>query len=181
MSAQKGFTKIEILIVILLVGVLIGVLVYGSGTIQKRLGDDQRVRFMKEITVALETYRDEFGHYPYTGDKIPSGTVVSGNDSFKSMMTALGQGGFLEVSKLVDPSYGSLFTEFDGVDSYGDGAKFSEANGRCDGNNVLVQKVNKGDVFYAYFSPDGRTYVMCVGKENGETGVFVSPKFDKLN
>ncbi len=177
-TARSGFTTIELLVLITLTAILVGILVYGTGFVQKRSRNLQRKQFMKEIAVGLEAYKGKNENYPIAGDSIPGGAVVSGNNNFNSVMAALSQGDFLDVSKLVDPGFGPIFREFNGVDGFYDGTKFTVRSGICQGNTVKVEGDVSGEVSYAYYSADGESYVMCLVNEGGQELTFVSPKED---
>jgi len=63
---RKGFTLVEIMVVVTVISIL-SVIGYGSfDTAQKRTRDFQRKADFKRLQVALKLYKDEFGHYPYS-------------------------------------------------------------------------------------------------------------------
>lgn len=177
-TTRRGSTILEIVIVILVLGVLGGVLIFGTGHFQLKARDEQRVQMMKEIAVSLETYRGVRGHYPAVGDAIPGGSVVSASNSFNSVITALGQEGILKPADLVDPEFGRMFGDFNGADAYEEGAKFLTSDKDCQGKTVAVLTNPTEVVSYSYYTLDGKTYLMCLLTEKGETKLFVSPKID---
>lgn len=61
---NKGFTIIELLMVMGIIGVLIGVVVVNTRSSQAQARDDQRRADLSEIAAALELYEVEQGHYP---------------------------------------------------------------------------------------------------------------------
>lgn len=180
-TARRGSTILEIVLVILVLGVLGGVLIFGTGHFQLKARDDQRVQMMKGIAVDLETYRGKKGHYPAVGDVIPGGSVVSASNSFNSVITALGQNKILKPANLVDPAFGRLFGDFNGVDAHEEGAKFLTSDKACQGKTVAALTNPTEVVSYSYYTSDGKTYLMCLLTEQGETKLFVSPKIDYLN
>lgn len=78
---KKGFTLIEILIVITIVGILIAIATSSYLTALKQSRDTRRKTDLEQIRQGLETYRSENGLYP-----------ESGNGSWKTNLTS---GGFI--------------------------------------------------------------------------------------
>jgi len=72
----KGFTLLELLIVIGLIGILIAVSVTSYGTIQKKTRDSRRESDLKALQNAFEQYyADKKGIYPKQGTDITSVTT----------------------------------------------------------------------------------------------------------
>lgn len=67
-SARKGFTLIEILIVVAIIGLLASVVLVGLAPAQRRGRDSRRLADLKETQNALELYYNKCGHYPGTED-----------------------------------------------------------------------------------------------------------------
>lgn len=63
---NKGFTLIEILIVISIIGVLSSLTLLGLGTFRASGRDVRRVTDLRQITNALELYYAKTGSYPST-------------------------------------------------------------------------------------------------------------------
>jgi len=62
----KGFTLIEVLIVISIIGVLSSLTLLGLGTFRASGRDVKRVTDLRQITNALELYYAKLGSYPTT-------------------------------------------------------------------------------------------------------------------
>lgn len=60
----KGFTIVELLIVIVIIGILAAITIVAYNGIQGRARDSQRVSDIKTITKALEIYKTNNGVYP---------------------------------------------------------------------------------------------------------------------
>ena len=67
MLNRKGFTLIEILIVVAIIGILASVVVVGLGPAQKRGRDSRRVSDLRSVQNALELYYGKNGQYPTVG------------------------------------------------------------------------------------------------------------------
>lgn len=174
--ARRGISGIQVLVAIGILLVLGGILVYASGFFQAKFRTDERKQMMKQVALALEQYKENNKHYPLAGDPIPGGAIVSANNSFSTMFAALGQGKFYDVKRFVDPAFGAVFKDFNGINEYEEGVKFVGLIKSCQGENVIAMTDSTESVFYSYFTTDGKDYVMCLLNENGEIMTFVSPK-----
>jgi len=67
LSTQKGFTLIEILVVVAIIGIL-AALIFTNFTMIKKSRDAQRKSDLRKIQTALEHYRADTGLYPLTDD-----------------------------------------------------------------------------------------------------------------
>ncbi len=83
MFTKKGFTLIEILIVVAIIGILASVVVVGLGPAQKKGRDSRRVSDLRSVQNALELYYGKNGSYP-----VPNGTWTQ----FAAVLTGAGIG-----------------------------------------------------------------------------------------
>jgi prepilin-type N-terminal cleavage/methylation domain-containing protein len=67
----KGFTLVELLIVIVIIAVLAGILFANLVGVRQRARDSQRKADLRQIQAALELYRSDHGSYPI-GTSCPS-------------------------------------------------------------------------------------------------------------
>lgn len=63
-SAKKGFTLIELMIVISIIGVLVGLLTPMISNAQKNAVKATSKTFFSNMVNALERYKDEYGYFP---------------------------------------------------------------------------------------------------------------------
>jgi len=61
---EKGFTLIEILIVVAIIGILSSIVLVGLGSFRSRGRDARRVADLREVQNALELYYAKTGAYP---------------------------------------------------------------------------------------------------------------------
>ena len=60
----RGFTLIEILIVVAIIGILASVVLVGLGPVQRRGRDARRISDLRNIQTGLELYYNKNGFYP---------------------------------------------------------------------------------------------------------------------
>lgn len=63
-KARRGFTLIEILLVLAIIGMLAGVTIFAIGGIGKRARVDTSKATLETVSNALDTYQLHVGHYP---------------------------------------------------------------------------------------------------------------------
>ncbi len=71
---NRGFTIVELLIVIVIIGILVALVIVAYNGIQSRARDSARIQKVKEISKAIESYYVDNGRYPTIQDG-------SGNES----------------------------------------------------------------------------------------------------
>jgi prepilin-type N-terminal cleavage/methylation domain-containing protein len=78
MESKRGFTLIEILIVVAIIGILASVVLVGLGPVQRRGRDARRISDLRQIQTALELYYNQNGKYPAagSGNTVPRSTLV---------------------------------------------------------------------------------------------------------
>lgn len=67
---RKGFTLIEMLIVVAIIGILASVVIVGLGPAQKRGRDSRRAADLREVQTGLELYYSKNGKYPVSGTDV---------------------------------------------------------------------------------------------------------------
>ena len=88
---KKGFTLIELMVVVAVIAILATIALVGLSGVQKGARDTQRLATVNGIRTALERYSSNQGSYP------------AGN--FSAMASGLGAGGYL--TGVFDPGCGS--------------------------------------------------------------------------
>jgi prepilin-type N-terminal cleavage/methylation domain-containing protein len=78
LQAEKGFTLIEILIVVAIIGILASVVLVGLGPVQKQGRDARRVSDLRQVQNGLELYFNKNGSYPPTSDWASLKTALTG-------------------------------------------------------------------------------------------------------
>lgn len=76
MKHLRGFTIVEIIIVITVIGILAGIGIVSYSGMQTRARDTERKADIDSVVSALETYYEQFGKYP-DYETIVSGSFLS--------------------------------------------------------------------------------------------------------
>ncbi len=76
---EKGFTLIEILIVVAIIGILSSIVLVGLGSFRSRGRDARRVADLREVQNALELYYAKTGAYP-VGNNVDVATLNLQNE-----------------------------------------------------------------------------------------------------
>ena len=63
-NGRRGFTLVEVLLVILILGMLGGVAIYALMGTRERAKKDTTAALIDEVEKALDTYNMHVGHYP---------------------------------------------------------------------------------------------------------------------
>ena len=67
---NKGFTLVELIVVITIMIVITAIGVVSFAGINKRSRDSRRISDLKKVSIALEIYRQENGYYPALVDSL---------------------------------------------------------------------------------------------------------------
>jgi prepilin-type N-terminal cleavage/methylation domain-containing protein len=111
-NRQKGFTLIEILIVVAIIAILASVVLVGLGPTQQAGRDARRLSDLRETQNALELYFNKCGYYPGLAEPGACGNyaaVASWNGTAPSLSTSL-IGSTIGVNSIPnDPSSGHTY------------------------------------------------------------------------
>lgn len=94
-KSRKGFTIVELLIVIVVIAILAAISLVAYNGVQQRARDSQRKADVAAIVKALELYYNDKGRYPGTPDEtggsstINSGWSTTADSSWRNMVSAL--------------------------------------------------------------------------------------------
>ena len=110
---KKGFTLIEILVVISIIGLLSSIVLTSVNSARGKARDARRIADFKSFSLALEFYYDKYGRYPPS----PNGCCSGGpggthNQSFEAVANAMVTEGFLATVPK-DPSASAAYMLYD--------------------------------------------------------------------
>jgi len=78
MNNKKGFTLIELIVVVVIIGLLAAMILAGLNYIRIRGRNAARQKDMNAVKIALEQYFDQVGNYPTTGVPTCPGYTATG-------------------------------------------------------------------------------------------------------
>jgi len=78
LAKQKGFTIVELLIVIVVIGILAAIVIVAFNGVQTRARDSSKESSVTSLMKAIELYNAEEGNYPSAGCSDNSGCGVTG-------------------------------------------------------------------------------------------------------
>jgi prepilin-type N-terminal cleavage/methylation domain-containing protein len=79
---QKGFTLIELMVVITIIGVVFGIVISSANQIKKSTRDAQRKSDIAKIQQYLQSYYTDQGYFPQNGQVTPGGSISNGGVTY---------------------------------------------------------------------------------------------------
>ncbi len=131
---RKGFTLIEILIVVAIIGVLSSVVLVGLRPAQQRGRDTRRIADLKEVQNALELYYQKCGFYPGNADC----TGTAGSNDYASLSAVLTSAsiGVKTLPKEPNTSKTYFYSQQGGGSGYVLGATLEDAGNPALGSDI---------------------------------------------
>ena len=134
LNSKKGFTLIEILIVVAIIGLLASVVLVGLGAFRTRGRDARRIADLRETQNALELYYTKSQRYP----------ALAGGDTWASLTSSLVNAGIGVSSVSSDPLYPDKAYRY-GVSA--DGQNYVLAATLEDGGNPALKDDPDGNLY----------------------------------
>ena len=88
-TRSRGFTLVELLVVVAIIGLLATLSVLALGSARVRARDAKRLSDIKTVQTALELYHNDQGRYPVGRPSIPSANIELGSGE-ASVLTSVG-------------------------------------------------------------------------------------------
>lgn len=107
-SSRKGFTLIEILIVVAIIAILASVVLVGLGPTQQQGRDARRISDLAEVQNGLQLYFNKCGYFPGAAQANACG-AYSANNTWAGMSGALTGSNLSIASVPNDPTSGKAY------------------------------------------------------------------------
>lgn len=151
LKKQKGFTLVELLVIIAIIGVLSAIIYSSFNGARAKSRDEKRVSDISSIALALEQYFNQYHYYPYTLDTlVPTFLSTQPLDP-----TTNKEYGYLPITTVSDSptcTYYQLWTTFETNNSYLSAKKGLNSTGIKSDNAVA-----SGKFFYCSSNPSPGT------------------------
>lgn len=82
--SNRGFTLVEIIVIIVVIGILVGMVMALYGNVQKQSRDTKRANDMVVLQNALKKYYDANGQYPFSCNYTGTAVCATTSTSFQS-------------------------------------------------------------------------------------------------
>src|SRR5690606_31734057 len=90
MKSQKGFTVLELLIIIGMIGLLVGLALVGLNNARQKSRDDSRVSNVQLVQIALEEFKSICRNYPNNLDTSANNCLLA-SATFADFLPAIPQ------------------------------------------------------------------------------------------
>lgn len=85
---KKGFTLIELIIVVAIIGILASIVLVGLGGFRARGRDARRIADLKQVQNGLELYFARCGHYPGTANCASNAAAATWSDMSSALLNS---------------------------------------------------------------------------------------------
>jgi len=91
LNKQKGFTLVELMVVVGIIAILSSVLYANFNQARMIARDKTRMTTLKQVQLALEVYKTQYGSYPLAGCGVGDGSFAGPGVATESDLTACAQ------------------------------------------------------------------------------------------
>jgi len=109
---KKGFTLVELLVVVAIIGLLTGMVVISIKTVKAKARDGQRVSNITTIATSLALYHNDFNNYPIFDG------YITGSDALSVELINAGTTSGIPIDPLNRDNYRYYYQSTNGSDYY---------------------------------------------------------------
>jgi prepilin-type N-terminal cleavage/methylation domain-containing protein len=180
-SSRRGFTLIEVLVVVGIIALLVGILLPALGKVQERAKVTQTMGVMQEFAKACDAFQQEFGRYPglVPEDILANDPQISGTSN--ALLELMGGG--IRKNDVDAATYTNTTTGYGGPNWVE--LTFKPTNQPNFYVKINVSKIGEGPringkQYPPFFSPKSNELKPVAGKVHSESGSRVAGELPAL-